>query len=235
MEVSQNALAWMLCCSLLCGLALGLCYDAFRLTRMFIGIELPPSALLLRQRLSLPQRLHLLPSRSVRSAEQGKHKTALRYTILLIEDILFGLLCAVTLAVLLYQTNDGQFRLSAVVVLLCGIGVYLLTVGRLTRLFSGMIVVAMRAAVVWCVAIIAFPIACLVRLLARWTAPLRSRLKESARKRWRAEQQKIQQRKQARLARRTNKERSDAPTVRPPNGRHYFASGRNKQGTTSEN
>lgn len=235
MEVSQNALAWMLCCSLLCGLALGLCYDAFRLTRMFIGVELPPTALLLRRRLALPQCLRLFSIKSELSAKPLRRTQIARYIILLIEDIVFGLLCAVTLALLLYQANDGQFRLSAVVALLCGIGVYLLTVGRLTRLFSGVIVVVLRAAVAWIVAVMAYPVVCLVRLLARWTAPIRRRLKAWILKNRRALKEKLQRRKQARLARRINKEHPDVPTSRPPNGRHYYASGRNRQGTPTEN
>lgn len=229
MEVSQNALAWMLCCSLLCGVALGVCYDVLRLTRMSMGEDLPQAATLLQQRLSLPERLRLLSAQSV-PKEPRKERKALKYMVLLIEDVIFCLICGVTIALLLYQTNDGQFRISAVVVMLGGVGVYLLTVGRLIRLFSGLIVVIVRSAVAWIMAIVAYPIATLIRLIAKWTAPLRRRLKNRVASHWHTIKQKLQLRKQARLLRAANKKGLDAPIPRPSNGRHYFAAGRQKEG-----
>jgi hypothetical protein len=229
MEVSQNALAWMLCCSLLCGMALGLCYDVFRLTRMSMGTDLPQAAILLQQRLLLPERLRLFSTQSV-SRRPRKDRKALKYIVLLVEDVIFCLICGVTIALLLYQTNDGQFRLSAVVVMLGGLAIYLLTIGRLIRIFSGVIVVIIRSALIWMLAIVAFPIAVLIRLLMKWTAPLRQRLKHLAFWALHTLKQKLQRRKQARLSRRTHKERLDTPLPRPSNGRHYFAAGRQKQG-----
>ena len=229
MEVSQNALAWMLCCSLMCGMALGFCYDVFRLTRMSMGADLPQAAILLQQRLLLPERLRLFSTQSV-SRRPRKDRKALKYIVLLVEDVIFCLICGVTIALLLYQTNDGQFRLSAVVVMLGGLAIYLLTIGRLIRIFSGVIVVIIRSALIWILAIVAYPISVLIRLLMRLTAPLRQRLKHLAFGALHTLKQKLQRRKQARLSRRTYKEQLETPMPRPSNGRYYFAAGRQKQG-----
>ena len=229
MEVSQNALAWMLFYSFLCGLALGLCYDVLRLTRMWIGTELPPTAILLRNRLALPPRMKLISAKP-RSVKSDKYTKTVRYIVVFVEDILFCLLVALTMALLLYQTNDGQFRLSAVVVLLCGIGGYLATLGRLVRLFSGVIVVIVRATVIWVLAILAYPIVVLARLIVKWTAPLRHRLYERVLNRWRVFKEKHDLRKQARMERKTYKQASEISVPRPPNGKHYFASGGQRDG-----
>lgn len=219
----------MLFCSLLCGMALGLCYDVLCLTRMSMGTDLPQGATLLQQRLSLPERLRLFSTKSV-SDRPRKERKMLKYIVLLVEDVIFCLICGITIALLLYQTNDGQFRLSALVVMLSGFGVYLLTVGRLIRLFSGLIVVIMRSAIAWILAIVAYPIVILIRLIAKWLSPLCNRLKSRVASHLHILKQKLQLRKQARLLRATHKKGLDAPRPRPSNGRHYFAAGRQKEG-----
>jgi hypothetical protein len=46
-------------------------------------------------------------------------------------DVLFGLLCVCVLILLLYYTNDGQFRLLAVAGMGCGFFAWYHTLGRL--------------------------------------------------------------------------------------------------------
>lgn len=219
----------MLCCSFMCGLCLGLCYDVFRLARMWIGEELPPSLYLLRDRLALPSRLRFVPIKRYSQRSVGRISTV-KYIILLIEDIMFCLLCAVTLILLLYQTNDGRFRLSAMAMLFGGITVYLATVGRLIHLFSGVIIVVLRAVIVWTLAVLAYPIAALIRWLGKLSAPLRYRMRDWVSKHLCILKEKFESRKQARIARRAHKKNPDeSSTSRPPNGRYYFASGKQRE------
>lgn len=229
MEVSQNALAWMLLCSFLCGLVLGFCYDVLRLTRMWIGAELSPTAILLRHRLALPPRMKLI-SVKPRAEKSDKYTKTLRFVVLFIEDILFCLLVAITLALLLYQTNDGQFRLSAVAMLFCGIGIYLMTIGRLIHLFSGVIFEVIRAMIIWLLAILAYPMVLLGRYVAKWTAPLRHRLWAHWQNSWQSFKKRLDTRKQARIARRIHKQAPESSVPRPLNGKHYFSSGKQKDG-----
>lgn len=193
---------------------------------------MPPSAMLLRHRLALPPRLRLIRVRPKSITRSDGRARTVKYIILFIEDVLFCLLCAVALSLLLYRTNDGQFRLSAVVALLCGVALYLMTLGRLVHLFSGVIVVAVRALILWSLAVIAYPMVALTRLLGKWTAPLRHRIKGHVLKKWHASKQKQLLRKQARMARTTYKKRSkdDIPALMPSNGPRYFAFGRHRAG-----
>ncbi len=213
----------MLLSAFLCGLALGVFYDALRLTRMWMGAELPPRAQHLRDRLSLPQPLNWIASKAPKSK---KLTDAAKAVLLFIEDILFCLAVAITVAVLLYRANDGQFRLSAVVVLLFGLGVYLMTLGRLVQHCSSMIVVLLRAALIWLGAILTYPFAWLIRLLIKWTAPLRMKINNQ----YLRCKQRIQSRKQARMTRTTYKKQSEASAPRPTNGKHYFSKGRQTVG-----
>lgn len=227
MEVSQHALAWMLLSSFLCGLALGICYDMLRLTRMWVGVELPPPAKRLRERMALPQRLRWATEKAKVPKSQKLSETA-KYIFLLAEDILFCLLIAITLVLLLYRANDGQFRLSAVVLLFGGLAAYLMTLGRLVKQCSGIIVVTVRAVFVWSGAILTYPFAWLIRLLVKWTAPVRTKI----RKFYLGLKQKAQSRKQARLAHKIYKKQNEATDPRPINGKHYFSMGGQTVGKT---
>ena len=118
----------MLVCSLLCGTMLGIAYD---LMRCFAGSDIGPIPPWLRKWKSivcLPQR-----ERSAARRGQGKAGTIVKAVARFTFDVCFCLFWAVALAVLLYCTNDGQRRWSAVVVSLVGFGVYRCTIGRIVR------------------------------------------------------------------------------------------------------
>ena len=220
MEVSQYDLARMLLAALLCGLVMGVLYDALRLTRMWMGAELPPRAQRLRKLLSLPQQLKWSAIKA-KAPKNKKLTDAARSVILFVEDVLFCLAFAIMVVLLLYKANDGQLRLSAVVVLLVGLTVYLMTLGRLVRYCSAIIVVIFRAILIWSGAIFAYPFAWLIQLLMKWTAPMRAKIKNP----YHHYRQQKQRRKQARLSRVAHKKRSEASAPRPTNGKHYFSKG----------
>ena len=118
----------MLLWSLLCGVMLAVAYDFMR---CFIGSDtdsIPPWLDRWRSIICLPRRL-----RPTIRRVRGKARAIVQGTARFIFDVCFCLCWAVAMAVLLYCTNDGQLRWSAVVVSLIGFGVYRCTIGRIVR------------------------------------------------------------------------------------------------------
>ena len=108
MDVSQALLGRMLMGALLTGAAWGVSYDLLRLFRVIVGLE-----------------------KDDRRA--GRKKRLCRSVMLFVQDVLFGIIGGVALVLLLYYTNDGQFRGLAVIGMLLGAYVYAHTVGRGVR------------------------------------------------------------------------------------------------------
>ena len=156
----------MLMYALFCGVALGCVYDALRKTRFWIGgaslSKISPRMVTIRDRLLLPPSLSLKIRKNKKTSD--KTRTVIAAIVLFIQDVLFCLLFAVVAALLLYQTNDGQLRLSAIVVMLLGIGLYLATLGRCVKRFWMVLTIVLRSFVCWIVALLIYP----ARLLWRW-------------------------------------------------------------------
>lgn len=118
----------MLVCSLLCGTTLGVAYD---LMRCMAGCGIGPIPAWLQRWKSiicLPRRARPTERRNL-----GKARAIVQFVARFVFDVCFCLCWAVAMAVLLYCTNDGQLRWSAVVVSLVGFGVYRCTIGRIVR------------------------------------------------------------------------------------------------------
>lgn len=111
MDISQKLLGYMLLAALAVGAALGVWYDAWRLSRMLIGLD-PPAC-------------------KTGKGKSVRYRTIPAYLLQFVEDIVFGLSCGLALTLLLYYTNDGRFRAMAVLGMATGYGVYRLTLGRL--------------------------------------------------------------------------------------------------------
>ena len=114
MEISQKLLAVMAAASAALGAALGLIWDVLRLLRAaaLSGTEQPAAA-------PVP-----LPRRAAH---------AVRAALLFAADVLFGLVCGAAAVLLLYYTNEGQFRTSALACMAGGFAVWQYTVGRLNK------------------------------------------------------------------------------------------------------
>ncbi len=108
--LSQRTLAMMFVYAAAVGFVLGGVYDFFRLIRFLLG-----------DASAYRPRRPLLPAKEI-SAESCR---PLPMTILLfVEDVLFGIVASLALILLLYYTNDGQFRAPAVIGMACGFFVY---------------------------------------------------------------------------------------------------------------
>ena len=155
MEISQRLLGMLFVWAVALGFALGSVYDVLRITRILCGVhyvkrfsEEKGSATdvsSLRQRVSRIQRAILVFS----------------------GDLLFGVVCGISLIILLYYTNDGQFRALAVFGTACGFFVYYHTLGRLVMLFSEVIVHAVRWLARRIVKLALWPFRMIARLLYR--------------------------------------------------------------------
>ena len=103
MELSQTLLGLMFSLSLVSGLCMGVLWSCLRLFRSLLGTE--------------------------RRGHMGLRMV--RAVLLVGGDVLFCLTCSVWLILLLYYTNDGQFRLLSVLGCECGFLGWLGTLGYL--------------------------------------------------------------------------------------------------------
>lgn len=225
MEVSQYALAWMLCCSAICGACFGFVYDLMRWIRPWSPRVMTASALTLAHRLQLPQRLRM--TRACREPTTPRRGRWLLHALLFGEDVLFCVSCAVALTVLLYATNDGQMRLSVLALFGIGWGVYTVTVGLLIRRLSSYLYVLVRALIAWGVAVLMLPFRLLVRYVKRLTAPLGARLTAwIVRCRAKIKETANQRRMRCQAKKHSNEGENVGSNSKPPNSNHYFSTGR---------
>ena len=129
MEISQSALARLWLYAFLLGVGLGAVYDAFRIFRVFLGVSYSKR---FSERLN-SVRLPLLPPKA--------HARPWRILplVVLVQDVLFGIITGVCVAILFYWFNNGIFRTPAILCTAIGFFVYRLTLGRLVMLFSQVI------------------------------------------------------------------------------------------------
>ena len=231
MEVSQNALAFMLFCALLCGVALGCVYDVLRMTRFWTdGIEptaLSPRVKVLRDRLTMPSALRLPKRKSKRPS--NKKKAILSAVVLFIQDLLFCLLFAVVASLLFYQTNDGQLRMSAIVVMSLGLALYLTTIGRLAKRFWIILTILLSSILGWIVALLIYPVRLLLRCLKKPFSWLIGRVRGICDR----VKQRFELKKQARIQRKQAKEKDNSEKFankrklvgQSPDGKRVFVLG----------
>ncbi len=223
---------------LLCGVILGFLYDFLRMTRMWISTELPPKAKILKAKLILPRRFRLFPNR-VHKPKQIKRAKTIEFILIFLEDIFFCLLCALSVILLLYQTNDGQLRLSAIALLIIGFALYLVTIGKWMRFLSSTLTVLLAAVFTWAIAILAYPIVVAMRRCWRWISLffyfVQRKIKNSIKGIMTRIKGQLELRKAMKAAREISQQSLNEilPTVikrkRKPNGPYNFSSGARKR------
>ncbi len=240
MEVSQLSLARMLLSCFLGGVLMGLVYEILLLPRLLLFGALSPAAQRLQGRMTLPD--VLCPWRCSKEKDEAKARHKHRgkrfgsALLLGVADTLFCLLCAVLLLLLLYVTNHGELRVSALLSLLLGVLLCRMTLLRLLSCTIQCTYVLLRAVLVWMVALLSYPLLRAVIALWHRTAPLRRRIK---RKFIRYKENKV-----LRAAQRKNKKEysditssnieSAEPFERPaPDGRRVFCVGTSHSGRRS--
>ncbi len=213
----------MLLCAFVCGAWLGIVYDIQHLCRIYwiedASKNKSSSTRMMRFQARLaPSRTWNLPSLL------PKARTVIANIVLFFQDVLFGIIFAVTVILLLYRTNDGQFRISAIAVVVIGILIYRISVGRVVRvvLAYGMIVVG--AALAWAGALLMYPVRLLGRLMKRFWLPQYRKCRERFFI-WREKRKaRIEQRK---MAGQPTSEAIFAQSIRrEPDGRSVFCTGK---------
>lgn len=136
MTVDPIALARMFVASLLCGVLLELFWECLG----FIG--------------------YVVRYRKKGSAKPAK-ENPLGYVIIFIKDILFFTVAGVIVAVLIYWTNDGQFRFLALAGLLIGFFLCYRTLGSLLRKLNEQLVKLLFAFI----GILTYPVRKLISLI----------------------------------------------------------------------
>jgi hypothetical protein len=230
MQVSQRALAAMLLWSLLCGSALGLVYDFLILLCRSMG-PLPPFLTRLRERLSLPPPLRL--KRQKEDLQPGKKRKWGEMVVLFWQDVLVCLLFSVTTVLLLYYTNDGQWRFSVPICMLLAFWAYRVTLGRPLRFVLLLVRMLVSALLVWSTALLVYPFRWLWRRLEKPRQALYGRFLGLYRRILSAMEQSKQKRRDRRQSRRTPSNVTPPPAPqrqrKPHDGKRVFASGGYKQ------
>lgn len=203
MEVSQLALARMLLLALAIGSALGFLNDGFRTTRLWLGAQLPPAADRLTDRLALPAVfVKVMPFLKHTPRRPGR---VARACLMFAEDIVLCLAGGVALILLLYATNQGQFRLSALAAMGAGIALYRFTISRLVMACSGTVTAILRSLIRWALALLLFWPVCLLRRIADAVGPGCDRLVNKLRMKLKVAREarlaRVEQRKKDRLLR----------------------------------
>ncbi len=104
------------------GLFFGILYDAFRILRLLYENQEGSIVSDLRK--------HFFPNASDRIQLTPNRKRTER-ALIIAEDILFCLICALTEVLLFYHLNDGLIRVYGLILSLLGLILYRLTLGRL--------------------------------------------------------------------------------------------------------
>lgn len=174
MEISPYLLAKMLAYSFLLGAGLGALYDVFRIFRVFsatgsitecegngydgVMLSLPPP-------ISGVFGKKIKPLFVPASGSRSRASRVICGILLFFEDILFFTVCGCAISILIYYTNDGRFRLMAVVGVFIGFLIYYLTVGRVVLSAARLICFAVRAVLTYVILAFLTPFAYLLKAL----------------------------------------------------------------------
>lgn len=119
MRLDPWALARMTCLSVVLGVALSVFLELMRFVWSLFGV-------------------------GVDSRSRGRGRAAAQGIALFFRDVIFFTVAGVSFSVLVYSTNNGRVRLSAVLGVLAGLWLGYLTVGRLMRCACGAVSCVLR-------------------------------------------------------------------------------------------
>ncbi len=230
MEVSQSSLAVMLLLAFLCGSAMGVMYDGLQMLRELFSTNSGPSPWLksLQVRMMLPAALqwHTRKARR-RHSMSAVAKKVMSMTTLVLQDLFFCVCAAIVMSLLLYATNDGQFRVSALFLATLGFVVYRIFPGRLVRRVWIDLLILLRVLLQWIVALLCFPVRLMWRYVKNPFVTLCCYLHKSCIKGWEATVGRC--RRWLRAYYTKQKEKRSAPIILQlrsiPDGKYTFVKG----------
>ena len=172
MSISQADLARLFLCAFLLGAGLGMIYDVFRITRVFLGVHYSRRMAKRLRNISFP----LLPKRGER------RESRLLGPVIFLQDLIFCVFCGISLVLLFYEVNSGKFRLSATFCVGGGFLLYRVTLGRIVMLFSEAIAYGIEIFVRYLFFFFMFPWRWLARMIKRGCKALAERVQKKRQK-----------------------------------------------------
>ncbi|MBQ9785252.1 MAG: spore cortex biosynthesis protein YabQ [Clostridia bacterium] len=161
----------------LLGVGLGAVYDAFRITRVFLGVSYSVGTTARLQSIRLP---YLRPRRARRPSR-------VLGVVIFFEDLAFALIGGVSMILLFYQINNGKIRFPAFLCAAAGYFLYRLTIGRLVIRAAEVIAFGIETLVRYAVFFITLPFCLIGRRIAALVRRLwqmrRERIMKRARQR----------------------------------------------------
>ena len=160
MVQSMPALAAMTLYAFFLGIAFGVLYDAFRISRVFLGVSYggKSASYLYEKEYPLIGKL---------KKGQGKLKKGFLITAVIFGDIIYFTVCGLIFSVFIYYTNDGIFRFGALVAVFCGFFAYYMAFGRLVIAFAEIICIFLKIITKIFLFAIAFPFKIMYNILIR--------------------------------------------------------------------
>ncbi len=226
MEVSQLALAEMLICCFIGGVALAFFYELVQLPIVLSCSNLHRVPQAVANRVKVPDRLRFFarertPRFSLRHRFFGASRVV-QAVLRFFADVVFCLVAATLLLLILYATNDGAFRFSAPACLLGGFFACLVTLAPRWLVGIECAYVLLRAIFCWIMALLAYFPLRLGRFFWQRTAPIRAALTRRCRA--------LADRRKRKRQRRKVKKQTDEGTMLPrshptPDGKHVFYAG----------
>ncbi len=139
MEISMTALSEMFAMAFLLGAGFGALYDILRITRVMLGVSYGISS---KSTDFFYSRTYPLIGKIEK--RESKAKQNILNIIIAIEDVLFCTVIGAVFCVFLYYTNDGIFRLGALIAVFIGFFIYYRTIGTIILYFAEIISIFLK-------------------------------------------------------------------------------------------
>ena len=172
---SEGKALALLLYALITGALLGVLWDIFRIMRIAAyGRKERPKRLFIRLPAEEAEVTRIL------NVDTSKKASFLSSLCVFVSDFGFCVFSAICVILLIFQLNDGEFRGFALLGAFLGFTAYYFTLGRLTVIFSDVIIKAIKKVVLFILSVTVLPIG---RLLTGILRAIKSRIVSKHRKR----------------------------------------------------
>ena len=137
MTASMNGIFRMMLFAFFLGIAFGVLYDVFRITRVMLGTEYKGAK-------KSSDFLYSKKYPLIGSIKKKKSKKALLNIAVIRGDLVYCFLIGICLCIFFYYTNDGEVRPGALVVVFLGFLLYYNTIGRIVIFFAETICILLK-------------------------------------------------------------------------------------------
>lgn len=101
---------------------------------------------------------------------EGKYHratSAFVFVLTLVTDLVFFVFCGAAASIFLFYTNDGIFRLSSIVTVICGFCLYRVTLGKIICALLNFLRKILKKIVIFSLKTIAFPVKSVYNILVK--------------------------------------------------------------------